>query len=155
MRCLVSLVLVATTLSACAPLQGPSADLHQLATPDPRPPATRPVLTSLPPLGPGRWRAWILPQTAPNGDVVEGHWLELSTAPPVVEVLEPVKPLPRAPKVTFGKAPSVSAASASSQPPVTPSPSAPVSPQAVVPDGLGTVSRGGRTPAPRVILGGP
>lgn len=153
MRRLLPLALVATTLSACAPLQGPLADLHQVATPDPPPPAARPVLTTVPPLGPGRWRTWIPPQTAPNGDVTEGHWLELSSAPPVVEVLEPVKPLPRAPKVTFGKA-QVSPAAAT-QPPAPSSPPAPVSPQPVLPEGLGQVSRGLRTPAPRPLLGGP
>ncbi len=145
------LALVTLTLSACASLEGPPADLHRLATPDPTPPAVRTVVqpTPGPTPGTGRWRAWLPPQRTPTGEVVEGHWLELSTDPPVLETLELVKPIPRAPTVTFGKA----------QPPLQPppppvAPAIVVPPQPVLPDGLSGVHRGVRTPGTRPPLGG-
>lgn len=159
MRRVTPLALLTLTLSACASLEGPPADLHQLATPDPQLPAVRTVVQPAPGPTPGvgRWRAWLPTQRTPTGDVVEGHWLELSTEPPVVvETLEPVKPLPRAPKVAFGKA----QPPPSSHPPVAPSlavapPPPVVSPQPVLPEGLGSVPRGVRSLSPRTPLGGP
>lgn len=154
MRRVTPLALVTLTLTACASLEGPPADLHRLATPDPTPPAVRTIVQPMPgpTPGAGRWRAWLPPQHAPNGDVVEGHWLELSAEPPaVVEVLAPVQPIPRAPKVAFGKA------HVPLQPPQSP-PGAPpvrVTPQPVLPEGLGEGSRGVRAPGPRPPLGGP
>jgi hypothetical protein len=89
-------------LSACAgPLQGPKADLAQIAAPDPVPVAV-PAKASLAPAlaDPNRWRAWVPRQVQPNGDVVEGHWMTVSLTPPKEEVLEPARPIPRAPKVS-------------------------------------------------------
>ena len=104
-RRLLILALGTLSLMACtAPLQGPEADLHAIATPDPVPQVVRTVPT--PPPGPtpeqGQFRAWVPREVAPNGDSIEGHWITVSTTPPVVEVLEPVNPIPRAPKPHLG-----------------------------------------------------
>jgi hypothetical protein len=48
-------------------------------------------------------------QVQPNGDTVEGHWLTFSLTPPAEEKLEPVKPMPRAPKAHFNAKPTVPA----------------------------------------------
>jgi hypothetical protein len=90
-------LLAACLLPACASqrLEGPPHDLHALATPEPMP-VMRPA--PAPSLAPGRWRAWVPPQTTSNGDRSEGHWLDLPLAPPQVEVLAPTAPMPRAPK---------------------------------------------------------
>jgi len=93
-------VLVACT----APLQGSEADLHAIATPDPVPQVVRPV--PKPPPGPtpeqGQFRAWVPRQVSANGDIIDGHWVTVSTTPPPVEVLEPATPMPRAPKPHLG-----------------------------------------------------
>jgi hypothetical protein len=41
-------------------------------------------------------RAWLPRQVTANGDAVEGHWIEISATPPVVEQLAPDKPFPHA-----------------------------------------------------------
>jgi hypothetical protein len=84
-------------LTACQPLQGPPVDLATIATPDPLPEPVRPAYVT-PASTPGTFRAWIPRQVTPEGDVTEGHWLALTLAPPVLEGLEPEKPMPRAPK---------------------------------------------------------
>jgi hypothetical protein len=38
----------------------------------------------------------------PSGDSIDGHWLTISATPPPVEVLDPVAPMPRAPKPHLG-----------------------------------------------------
>ena len=111
-RRLLLLTLGTLFLLACtAPLQGPEADLHAIATPDPVPPAVvraerpqQPVPQPAPGLTPehGQFRAWIPKQVQPNGDEIQGHWLLISATPPPVEVLEPVTPMPRAPRTHFG-----------------------------------------------------
>jgi hypothetical protein len=147
------LMLVALTVTACtAPLQGPQADLVPVATPDPVPVTVRPVSPPMPAVGPGRWRAWVPRQVQPNGDVTDGHWLEISLTPPPVETLEPVKPMPRAPKTHLG-----------AKSPAVPTPQAPVPQPAtvtpVLPSGLlqqdgQSAVRLQRTPTPRLPLGG-
>jgi len=105
-RHLLLLTVVMIPLAACAPLHGKDAHLHDIATPDPPPAPVRAV--PQPPPGPllahGQFRAWIPREVAPNGDVTDGHWLELSLEPPPV-VLEPVQPMPRAPKTHVGRKP--------------------------------------------------
>ena len=65
-------LLTACILPACATerLEGPAQDLHTLATPEP-PPATRPVPAPGPSAAPGRWRAWVPPQTQAEGSFVQ------------------------------------------------------------------------------------
>jgi hypothetical protein len=92
------LILVLGALTACtAPLQGPVVDLPAVATPDPPPLPPLP-----PPLGPvvgtGEFRAWMPQRPLTGGGGIEGHWETLPLAPPVVETLQPMKPMPRAPK---------------------------------------------------------
>jgi hypothetical protein len=82
----------------CQPLQGPAIDLAQVATPVPIPVQGRAVPQLTPPGVPGTWRAWIPRQVSTEGEVTDGHWHTLSLAPPVLEVIEPDKPMPRAPK---------------------------------------------------------
>jgi hypothetical protein len=117
-RLLLTILLLSCT--ACTPpLQGPEADLHAIATPDPvpqavctvPPPAPQPAPGPTP--GVGRWRAWVPRQVQPNGDVTEGHWLDLGLDPPIVEVLEPVTPMPRAPKTHLGAKPTAAPSTAS------------------------------------------
>ena len=47
---------------------------------------------------------WVPPRTTADGEVIEGHWVETSAAPPKVEVVDPAMPIPRAPQPSF-KAP--------------------------------------------------
>jgi len=143
--------LVPLTLAACtAPLQGPQADLVQVATPDPVPMAVRPVPSPMPAVGPGRWRAWVPRQVQPNGDTIDGHWLEISLTAPPVETLEPVKSMPRAPKTHLGaKSPAQSQPQAPQTATVT----------SVLPSGLGqqdgqAALRLQRIPTPRIPFGG-
>ena len=141
-----TLVLLTGALTACtAPLQGPEADLHAMATPDPVPQVVRPVPQPAP--GPipaqGHFRAWVPPQVHPNGDTVEGHWIIVSTTPPAVEVLEPATPMPRAPHSHLGV-----------KPPAPQSPQVPISqmplPTPVMPSGLVSPDGQGLLRAPRV-----
>jgi hypothetical protein len=90
--------LCALGYAACAPLQGSPVDLATIATPDPIAELVRPALPLTPASAPGTFRAWIPRQVTPEGDITEGHWLGLTLAPPVLEGLEPDKPMPRAPK---------------------------------------------------------
>ena len=157
-RPILTLLLATLPLTACtAALTGPEADLHAIATPDPVPHAVRPLPhpTPGPTLGPGRWRAWVLRQVQPNGDVTEGHWLDLSLDPPAVDVLEPVTPMPRAPKTH------VSGRRPTSPPPPAPIPAPPaLTPTPILPSGLvppdGQASpRVGRGSVPRTPQGEP
>jgi hypothetical protein len=104
----------------------------------------------MPTLGPGQWRAWVPRQVQPNGDVTDGHWLEISLTAPPVETLEPVKPMPRAPKTHLG-----------AKQPATPQPQTPhtatvtpVLPSGLVPQDGQAALRLPRTPTPRTPLGG-
>jgi len=104
------------------PIEGPPVDLVAIAAPDPLPsppPAPKPAPGPQP--SAGRWRAWIPRQVAPNGDVTEGTWLELSASPPTLESVEPSLPLPRAPKAPMVKKP----VQPPSSPPVPPLPPPP------------------------------
>ena len=104
-RCWV-LLLISVSLWGCVkPLQGPEADLSAIAAPDPAPPAPRvpPALPAGPVLGAGEFKAWVPPYVQPNGDRSEGHWLVISLTPPASETLEPVTPMPRAPKPFYGQ----------------------------------------------------
>jgi len=109
-RRLLLLTVLTFPLAACAPLHGKDANLHTIATPDPPPAPVRAVPQPAP--GPmpahGQFRAWIPREVAPNGDVTDGHWLELSLEPPTV-VLEPVQPMPRVPKAHIGRKPRTTA----------------------------------------------
>jgi hypothetical protein len=148
------LTLSALALTACAgPLHGPEADLASFATPDAASPTVR-AMPQLPP-GPrpehGQFRAWVPPATSANGDSASGYWLMISTTPPAMETLEPVKPMPRAPKTHAPAKPAV----ASPQPP------APqvAQPQPVLPMGLSLgdvqgMSQNYRAPLSRSLLGG-
>ena len=116
MRCTYRLIMLVVlslcSLTACsAPLQGPEADLHAIATPDPVSDVVRRVSPPAPPSVPGptpaqgQFRAWVPREVAPNGDITEGHWVTVSATPPAVEVVEPAQPMPRAPKTVFGVKP--------------------------------------------------
>jgi hypothetical protein len=153
-RPLLPLLVVMLPLTACtAALTGPEADLHALATPGPTPQAVRPMPspTPGPTPGTGRWRAWVPRHVQLNGDVTEGHWLDFSLEAPAVEVLEPVTPMPRAPKTPVGAKRPTS--------PQTTVPTAllptPVLPSGVVPPEGQTPPRIGRVPFLRTPLGGP
>ncbi len=148
-RCLV--VLGSLTLAACtAPLQGPPVDMAQVATPDPVPVVVRPASPPLPAVGTGRWRAWVPRQVQPNGDTTDGHWLEISLTPPPVETLEPVKPMPRAPKTHLGaKSPAQPQPQAPQAATVTP-----VLPSGLLPQDGPSALRLPRTPTPRLPVGG-
>ena len=145
------LALASLTLASCtAPLQGPQVDMVQVATPDPVPVPVRPVSPPMPTLGPGQWRAWVPRQVQPNGDVTDGHWLEISLTAPPVETLEPVKPMPRAPKTHLG-----------AKQPATPQPQTPhtatvtpVLPSGLLPQDGPSALRLPRTPTPRLPVGG-
>jgi hypothetical protein len=130
-------LLAAVVLPACASqrLEGPPQDLHQLATPAP-PPVVRPASVPAPTAAPGRWRAWVPPQTTAAGDIMEGHWIDLTLAPPRVDVGTPAAPMPRAPKTPSG-APKTT-------PPAAPAPAAPGQPVGGAP---ATVTR---VPTPRL-----
>ena len=157
-RPLLTLLLATLPLTACtAALTGPEADLHAIATPDPTPPAVRAVPHPVPgpTPGTGRWRAWIPRQVQPTGDVTEGHWLDLSLDPPAVDVLEPVTPMPRAPKTHVGgKRPAAppTPVQVPAPPALTPTPVLPSG--GVPPDGQAP-PRVGRVPFPPMPLGGP
>lgn len=99
---LVLCVLGSLSVVRCTPvLQGEPLDLGVEATP-PLAAAAKPHLPTAPPsmipsaMG-GGFRAWVPRQVAPNGDVVEGHWLEVSEQAPAAEVLPPSVHIPRAP----------------------------------------------------------
>jgi hypothetical protein len=136
-------LLAVVVLPACASqrLEGPPQDLHELATPEP-PPAVRPAPVPGPNAAPGRWRAWVPPQTTSAGDIVEGHWLDLTLAPPRVDVETPAARMPRAPK-TSSSAPKT-------PPPVgTPAPPAPLLAAPGQPGG-GAPAAVTRVPTPRL-----
>jgi hypothetical protein len=141
-----TLVLLLAAFTACtAPLQGPEADLHAIATPDPVPQVVRPVPQPAPGPTPaqGHFRAWVPPQVQANGDTVEGHWIIVSTTPPAVEVLEPAPPMPRAPHPHLG-----------GKQPAPQAPQVPVSqvplPTPVLPSGLVAPDGQGMLRVPRV-----
>jgi hypothetical protein len=91
-------------------------------------PAALPSTVRPPAAAPGQWRAWIPKEVRQNGDVVEGHWLTFSLTPPPAETLEPVKPMPRAPKPHLGATPK--------KPEATQIPMVPAVPTPVLPSGL-------------------
>jgi hypothetical protein len=145
------LTLLTVTLTGCqTPLQGPEADLHAIATPDP----VRQDAHFLPksPPGPtpdqGQFRAWVPRDVSPNGDISEGHWLIISTTPPAVEMVEPARPMPRAPKLHIAPKP---AAPSAPQVPVQPQAIPQVTPTPMLPTGA---LRGSQTPPLRSLLGG-
>src|SRR6266850_3301205 len=92
--------LAGLALTSCAPLEGPPLNLATVATPDPVPELVRPlpVVPSEAPPTQKIFRAWIPRQVSRDGEVTDGHWQTLSLAPPVLEVIEPDKSIPRAPK---------------------------------------------------------
>lgn len=112
MRKLWLLPLVVGLMSCSQPFRDADIDLKQLTQPDPvpsvQPIAPSPVL--VPPAAPrgvvpgGAWRAWVPRVVGANGDVIEGHYVEMSATAPAVEVLQPAKPMPRVPRSTFPKA---------------------------------------------------
>ena len=57
------------------------------------------------PMQGGPWRAWVLRQTQPNGDTVEGHYIEIAPVAPALEVIQPAKILPKAPWPQLGAKP--------------------------------------------------
>lgn len=105
-RGLSSLILSGSTvlLVQCTPvLQGPPVDVATLGKPDlsPEPapaPRTAPTPASMPPIATGAIRAWMPRTVSPNGDVTDGHYLDISPAAPRQEVTAPDKPIPRPPK---------------------------------------------------------
>ncbi len=151
-------LLVALSCNACAPLQGPQADLTTIATPDPLPQAVRTV--PQPPPGPtpeqGHFRAWVPPQASANGDQVQGHWLVISNTPPALESLEPAQPMPRAPRAHVGAKPAAQQPSPSQGPmPLSQVPT----PPPVLPTSLSTLDGQGtprlqRPPLSRSLVGG-
>ena len=149
---------VLPVLAGCTTaLQGPAANLHATATPDPVAPAVRVVPQPAPGplLAPGRWRAWIPRQVQSNGDVTEGHWLDLSLEAPIVEVIEPVLPAPRAPKTQLGRKDLVAPAAK----PVSHVPQVPLAPpgglQGLIPQAGQGLLQGPRLPSPLRPVGGP
>jgi hypothetical protein len=88
-------------VAACAgPVQGPDVTLATVARPEPLALAdlARPLPQPTPGPIPGgtMLRAWLPRQVTANGDAVEGHWIEISATPPVVERVAPDKPFPHA-----------------------------------------------------------
>ena len=124
-------LLAAVLLPACASqrLEGPPRDLHQLATPDPAPVVHSAPMPG-PSVAPGRWRAWVPPQTTVAGDITAGHWIDLTLAPPRVDVGTPTAPMPRAPKTPSG-APKPAPQTGTPAQPATPSVSAPAPAQPI------------------------
>ena len=100
----------------------------------------------------GHFRAWVPREVAPNGDMIDGHWITVSTTPPALEVLEPMQPMPRAPKTHVGaKSPTQSPAQTPTSQATLPTP---LLPSGLLPhDGQGTL-RTPRMPLPRALLGG-
>jgi hypothetical protein len=95
------LLITCGIVTACTPIvRGPDATLQTIATPDPVTPEVRVTTITMPgpTPGTGQWRAWMPAQTQPNGETTEGHWVTLSLEAPTLTVIEPVKPIPRAPK---------------------------------------------------------
>lgn len=90
---------------SCTPAPYRDADVNlkeltqpqSVAQPLPVPPPTPPPVVETMPPGPEQWRAWVPRRVLPNGDVVDGHYINLSLTEPPLEVLEPVKPMPRVP----------------------------------------------------------
>jgi len=89
--------------AGCSPLlQGEPIDLAQVATPPvvrtpPPLPGTSPVVD----VSRARERAWVPREVFPNGDTVEGHYLEVSPQAPDEEAIAPAVHVPRAPKQVF------------------------------------------------------
>jgi hypothetical protein len=155
---LLTLLLTTLPLTACtAALTGPEADLHTIATPDPTTPVVRavPQPVSGPTPSTGRWRAWVPRQVQPNGDVTEGHWLDLSLDAPVIEVLEPVMPMPRAPKTPVGARRPASPPMPVQTPALPALTPTPVLPSGLVPPNGQAPPRVGRLPVPRTPQGEP
>jgi len=103
---LIALSLLSLFPLACTSvLQGEPVDLAVVATPTPPAPAVLPPPTLAPgPTPPaGSFRAWVPREVTANGDVIDGHYLLVSTAPPPAERLEPPVPMPRIPKPTRAK----------------------------------------------------
>lgn len=78
-------------------LTQPQSVVQPVAQPLPVPPPPPPPVVETPPAGPEQWRAWVPRRVLPNGDVVDGHYINLSLTEPPLEVLEPAKPMPRVP----------------------------------------------------------
>lgn len=96
-----TLAVVTAFASGCAGrLEGPVADLPEIAAPLPLPTPEKPQAWAPPP-SKGGLRLWVPPHTTAGGEAIEGHWVETSAAPPQVEVIEPALPIPRAPKPQF------------------------------------------------------
>lgn len=96
-----TLVGITALAGGCAGrLEGPVADLPEIAAPIPPPSLPKPQAWEPPP-SKGGLRLWVPPHTTADGEVIEGHWVETSASPPKVEVIEPALPIPRAPKPQF------------------------------------------------------
>jgi hypothetical protein len=151
MQTRVLLSLLTMGFLGCAPLQGPAVNLTTIATPDPIPEQMRPPPALTPPVTPGTWKAWIPRYVSREGEVTDGHWQSLSLAPPVIEEMEPDKPMPRAPKTPMQKPQSSTATKGHEQTPALVAPT-PVFPQGVPQQG-GMLQ--GQVPAhSRPLLGG-
>lgn len=88
-------------LQCTTTLQGDPVDLAAVATPPvvqmpapTGPPASQPGVN----VGRAIFRAWIPREVLANGDVTEGHFVEVSPLAPAEDVVVPAVHIPRAPK---------------------------------------------------------
>jgi hypothetical protein len=103
-------LLVPLLLASCqGAYRGEPVNLKEVAVPHGPPPVAQPPPPPAPTVPPSvpTWRAWIPRQVSTNGDVIEGHYVEISPTPPAVQSLAPAKILPRAPQVVYPKPPSL------------------------------------------------
>ena len=107
------LLLLTLCTSCSSAYHGERIELRKVAMPDTvldaeKAPAAKLSTPSLPPpmpSSPRPWRAYISPRVSANGDVIEGHYLEISTTAPQPEAMPPAKILPRAPLVQYQRQP--------------------------------------------------
>lgn len=135
------LFMLVLLLAGCRGMQpGPTIDPVAISTPDAvlplRPVPPPPVLPPMrPPSASDTFEAWVPARTLPSGERVEGHWVTIPLTPPAVEVLDPARPIPRAPRLPTAQKPQPGQRTgASPQQHQTPAPTSP--PPAAGPGGM-------------------
>lgn len=93
------IVLLCLVLGCTGVIQGPPVNLEEVATPA-RIQETPALRQPAAPPRRGTFRAWVPRETKANGDVIEGHELEIGTASTTPEAIEPPRTIPRAPALT-------------------------------------------------------
>lgn len=120
-------VLLVAVLGGCAGAQeGPPVELADIAVPKvvsdaaKSPPPAPPLALSVHRDG---FRAWIPRVVSPNGDVIEGHYVEVSDKAPTKELTPPDYLIPKAPKQIYRPPVKREAVSTPSQAPLVSRPS--------------------------------